>query len=390
MDDVAGVTAAHHRRHSQYQDHTNNVIIPNGFEYREVVEATMQGTTHVFGERDEFQLQIAKECFDNGTNYWGNGEHDIAMVEFRRALEINEEIYGRASPETAKCYLWVGSIHWHKEEYEKALDCFTRSFRIKMQLNGYAKDNCGIVVNWIDRVLKAKREDKPNKYWKSIMTAIEREHAGDNSMQEKNYSKAITEYRAVIQLELSRRGLKANAPGRPIADVADLHAKIAQAHVAEEDYERAMMEYRQALSIYTSAFGRDQQFTNRCYKDIGAVAQLMGFRDSSINTYLESLHQCLVDETYADHYMEEKKYAEALKFYDKVMEREGTGVGRNLIQNALVMAKMGRALRKLGRKEEAIPKFCKAYGIFNDILGSEHRLTKGALKVIRETLIETK
>ena len=73
--------------------------------------------------------------------YWGNGEHDIAMIEFRRALEINEEIYVCVSHETAKCYLWVGSIHWHKKELEKALDFFCRSFRIRMQLANFVKED---------------------------------------------------------------------------------------------------------------------------------------------------------------------------------------------------------------------------------------------------------
>ena len=76
-------------------------------------------------DQKEFQLQLAQECFDNGITYWSNSEHEPAMIEFQRALEIREEISGRLNEGTAKCYLWVGSIFWHKDEYEKALDNFS-------------------------------------------------------------------------------------------------------------------------------------------------------------------------------------------------------------------------------------------------------------------------
>jgi tetratricopeptide (TPR) repeat protein len=360
---------------------------PSSAESREEVEAVFQ-SSHVFEEQDEFQLQIAKECFENGITYWGNGEHDIAMIEFRRSLEINEEMYGRLSHETAKCYLWVGSIHWHKKEFDKALDHFCRSFRIRMQLAGFVKENCGIVVNWINRVIEAKEVKDAEKDWRIIMQAIERERKGERRMAEGKYTAAIAEYRSVIQLELSRRGMKANTPGRPIADIADLHSKIAQVHVAEKDYVRAMMEYRQAMSIYTAAFGRDQQFTTQCYKDITAVGHSMGFRDETVTKYVESIHDCMVEEQYADSHMEGKNYTEALKLYEGVMKREGSCIGMRLVQNALILAKMGRALRKMGQTDKAVMQLCKALGIFDEALGSQHRLTIGTMKVIRDTLSE--
>ena len=223
----------------------------------EGIETVMKkGKLHFDGEKEEFQLQLAKECFDNGIMYWGDAQWDMSLGEFRRSLEIREDILGKLNDDTAKGYLWVGSLCWHKMEYGRALDFFSRSFRIRMELSSGAKEQCGIVTNWINKALEGQGIENKTIYWKAFLRCIDRERKGDKLRSQGKFEAAMQEYRSSLQLEFSRRGMNVNTPVRPLPDAADIYTKIARLYVAQGDYPRAMMEYRQALRIYMAAFGR--------------------------------------------------------------------------------------------------------------------------------------
>jgi tetratricopeptide (TPR) repeat protein len=304
------------------------------------------------------------------------------MVEFQRALEIREQISGRLNEGTAKCYLWVGSIFWHKDQYEKALDNFSRSFRIRLELSG-SKGYFGIDTNWINKVLDVQGIVDKDVYWRKFMSCIEHERRGDKLMAEGMYDHAIEEYRTALQFELRRRGLSANTPGRPLADAADLYLKIAQTYVEQENFVRAMMEFRQALSIYLAKFGRHQRYSIETYENMAYVGHMMGFRVTFVNDYLESIYQSILHEKTADMLLERKENLEALDEYGKALKLEEAGIGKLQVQCAMIYLKVAKACTRLGRQRSSLMFCCKALGIFDSALGSGHRNTITAMKIIQ-------
>ena len=335
-----------------------------------------------YGARKGLQLELAKGYFFNGVEYWSNTEYDLAMEEFEKVMEIREDFVGKNDESTAKALLWVGSIHWHRQEYEKAMDHFCRCFRVRMELTG-SKQYCGIVTDWIDKVLEMQKVEDQDLYWRKFMSCIEHERRGDKLLREQRYDFAVEEYRTALQFEFRRRGLSWNTPSRPLVDAADLYFKIGQAYFEQQQYPRAMLEFRQALSIYIAKFGRHQRYTVETYEKIAEVSHLMGYREEFIDEYIEVVYESIRHEKIADMLMNQQKNKEALEEYMKALEIEEAGVGKLQVQCALIYLKVAKVYARFGDKGLSLKFCCKALGIFDWALGSHHRNTITAMKIIK-------
>ena len=344
------------------------------------VEAVIRGEDE---EQKEFQLQLAKDCFEKGIAYWSDAEYDAAILEFRRALEIREDILGKYDEETAKSYLWVGSLHWHKSEYEKALDNFSRCFRIKLKLSG-TKEGCGIVTNWISKVLDAKNVEDKDLYWKKLMSCIRHEANGDSHFDRGQLKEAIQEYRTAVQLEDRRRQTtSASRETRPLVDAADLHLKIARCYLEAAEYDRAVLELRLALCIYLAKFGRFQRYSAETYQEMGAAYKAKGWSDAAINDYLNILYDSIVHEKSGDMLLERKDSEAALNQYQQALRLEESGMGKLQLPSAFLYNKVAAIYTSRGKIDLALIHHCKALGIFEAYLGAHHLGTIATSKRIR-------
>jgi tetratricopeptide (TPR) repeat protein len=318
--------------------------------------------------------------------HWSNIEYDLALTEFCRSLEIREDINGKYDDDTSKSYLWVGSVHWSKENHERALDCFCRAFRIRLAVTG-SKEHCGIVTNWISKVLEAKQVDK-DAYWKQIMSAVEREGKGDKLSEEGKFDRAILEYRAALQLEQRRRQSKSTVVTRPVVDAADLYVKIGRMYMALTQHDRALFEFRNALSIYLAKFGRHHRYTEETYDDIYAAAKEKGWVDSVVEEYLESLYDSIVFEKNGDMLNEQRDYVGASREYEQALKLEEGGMGKLHLPSAALYSKLAKIYAGQGNKDQALYHCCIALGIYDAALGSHHRLTITTNKMIKALFLE--
>ncbi len=333
------------------------------------------------GQR-EIQLELAQECFDNGMSHWGEAKYDLALPLFLRSLEIREDILGKLHDDTGKSYLWVGSIHWHKSDHERALDNFCRCFRIRFTLYEN-KSKCGIVCTWIEKVLDAVGEDIPT-YWNTLLASIEHERKGDVLNENRRFEYAIVEYQSALRCEFHRLGMTATTRSRSLVDVADIHYKIASAMMALGNYERSMMEYRHALHIYFDTFGLHQRSTNKNLQDISTVGEMLGFRKEMINNYMDVLYDAIYLEKSADLHFERTEYSAALQKYDRVLQYENQGMGHLQGYYGMICNKLAECHRLVGHTDEAMRFACTAFGIFNRILGSRNHQTLATMRMIQE------
>jgi tetratricopeptide (TPR) repeat protein len=310
----------------------------------------------------------------------------LALTEFCRSLEIREDINGKHDDDTSKSYLWVGSTHWSKGNHERALDSFCRAFRIRLAVTG-SKEHCGIVTNWISKVLDAKQVNK-DAYWKQIMSAIDREGNGDKLSEEGIFNHAILEYRAALQLEQRRRQTKSTVVTRPLVDAADLYVKIGRMYMAQHAHDRALFEFRNALSIYLAKFGRHQRYTQETYGDIYNAAKEKGWTDSVVDEYLESLYDSIVFEKNGDMLNEQKDYIGASREYKQALKLEEAGMGKLHLPSAALYTKLAKIYAGQGNKDQALYNCCKALGIYEAALGSHHGLTITTSKKIKALFLE--
>jgi tetratricopeptide (TPR) repeat protein len=342
----------------------------------------------IMEEQTTFQLQLAQEAFDNGITYWGNEEFDLALSEFARALDIREDLMGKHHPDVAKSYLWVGSVYWHKKLYDMALDNFVRSFRIQLILMGGDKEQCGIVTTWIPKVLDAKHIQNKEAYWKQLLSAMEHERKGDTLMKEGKIDQAILAYRSAIQLELRRCNMREPSLSRPLSDVADLEMKIALAHLAQDAFEKALVEYRKAVSAYVIKFGQYHCHTKKAYAELSKALQINGWTTKSIDEYLSSLHTSILHEQSAELHMEHNDLEGALREYGAcVMIEQASAGSRMQLPSAVLHTKVAKIYVKLGQRDNALKSYCKALGIYDSILGGNHRDTTKTIKSIRDLFV---
>jgi tetratricopeptide (TPR) repeat protein len=330
----------------------------------------------------EYQLLLAQECFDNAMTLWGEAEYDLAMPLFLRSLEIREDILGKLHDDTAKSYLWVGSIHWHKVEHERALDNFSRCFRIRLYLYEN-KSRCGIVCTWIDKVLEAAGEDAP-VYWQNLLSSVEHERKGDRCQKHRQFDNAIVEYQCALRFEFHRVGARTSTRNPSLLDIADLHNKIASAMVGLGNYERAMMEYRHAHRTYLDTFGLHQVSTKKNLQKIYEVGEILGFRTEVINSYTGALYDAIYLEKSADFHFEKKEFSIALQKYDRVLRCEDQGMGHLQGYYGVICNKLAECHRRVGHTDEAMRFACTAFGIFSRVLGSDHQETRAIMRMIRK------
>ncbi len=339
-------------------------------------------------EQEEFRLQMALAYFDKGLNYWTDSDLASAMREFSRSLEVREDICGRKDRETAKCYLWVGTIYFLQDAWDRALDEFCRCFRIQCEIAEGNPEACHVVTNWINKCLDAlgaKDASKKSLYWTKFKTCIEAEQKGDNLKDNEKYKRAIEHFRSALHLEYSRRDLNPTTPGRPLADCADLYYKIGRCYQLAGKVDCAVMEYRHAFSVYVAKFGLNHRHTIFTMEHIAETITEMGFRDSVADEYVDTIHKSLRHEQTGDWMMDVKKDpSNALKEYEAALKIEGKNVGKTQVACGVLYHKIGKACSELKQTKQALIYFCQAVAIFEPTLGPQHDLTVTSLNLVRE------
>lgn len=337
-------------------------------------------------EQEEFQLQMAKEYFEKGLNYWTDSDMDNAMREFSQSLEIREDMCGKKDPETAKCYLWVGTIHFLQDEFDRALDDFCRCFRIQLEMADGNKDSCHVVVNWINKSLDAKEMEEKDKdvYWKKFMTCIEQDQKGDSLKDSGKYERAIESYRTAVKFEYLRRQLNPAIPGRPLADCADLYVKMGRCYESIGSLDRAMVEYRQALVIYHSKYGQNHRHTIKTTEQMVDLVLEMGYQSHMAEAYVESIPQSVRHEQTGDWLLDINKSPEgAIKEYEAALVSENGYLGKTQVACGTLYYKLGKAYHKWNKSQQAVMYWVRAAGIFESVLGAQHKETTAVMKLIR-------
>ena len=356
----------------------------------------------VESSEEEFQRQIAQDAFDKGIEYWTSNSMDQALISFLQSLEIREALFGTYHAETAKSYLWIGTTYWNLGRCVKSLDALCRSYRIRLFLSNGDPKQCAIVGNWINRVLEDALDQAIVKdrahYWSLLENSISHERAGDRLAELGFYSKALEEYQSALNLENSRRQCLTGSKSQQessilcsegaVPDVADLHFRVADMYLATRSYEKAMLQYREALSVYLTKFGQTHPFTMKTYNRIKFVANKTGWSDRASNEYLGNLYDSIVHEKTGDMLNDRKGYDTALNEYKAAIGmEEACSVGMMQLPSATMYVKVAD-IYALHQKnvQDALPYYCRALGIFEFVLGSGHKTTIQTTKAIQNLL----
>mmetsp|Transcript_7445 Transcript_7445/g.21793 ORF Transcript_7445/g.21793 Transcript_7445/m.21793 type:complete len:509 (-) Transcript_7445:183-1709(-) len=351
-------------------------------------------------DKDQFQLQMAKNSFDQGVAFWSAGEYDLCMVEFRRSVELRESILGKYHEDTYKAYYWIATIYWHKGEHQKALEMFCHCFQIMYRLNDGDVGRCAISSGWIDKALDALhlRDNEMDKYWSLLKSAVENEKQGDEHYEKKLYKFANQEYKLALTKHQQRRSflikhspLAARLGKQPESqpELAYLHLKVGDSYSHQDMFERSMMSYRKALSVYIIRFGSYSTYTKTAMKHLRRAASRFGFGDKLIQQYLDGVEKSVFHETKGDLLVSRKKvHAAAHEFEQALQLEESSAVGRLQMPSASMYCKLGSIFADQEQFDKALPMFCKALGIYETLSNSKTQQdAANTMKFIKKLLV---
>jgi tetratricopeptide (TPR) repeat protein len=199
---------------------------------------------------------VAKECYDQG------------VVEYRRALEIEESGLGKFHLTTASIYSKIADAYRLQGQYNRSILEYRRALNIfESKLGSGHPDAAKSLENVCLAVeglgLKAEHG---RRYQKAVTRSIQHERRGDQFQKDRNHGKAVNEYRQAIALEEEILGKLHPA-------TTELLMKIATICKDQEDYDSALLVCSKVLAINEAAFGKDNAETIKSFNDVSTVAQ---------------------------------------------------------------------------------------------------------------------
>lgn len=326
-----------------------------------------------------------------GEAYYAKGDYSKAFECQNEALSLEENTFGRESPEVARTLNKLGSIAFAQGNYqqavalrEKALDIQTRVLPQDSAEIARSFNNLGIAYRQLGDFSRAiEYHEKALKIWKEVLgpdhldVSLSLNSLGNVYNVIGDYDRAIEYYQAALEVRMKHLGrdhpyvagsynnlglvyhaqgkltqaieshkkaleikMKVLDPEHP--EVAISYINLGTAYEDTGDYELALDYYQKALKIYREVFGETHPYVAGTYENIGGVLESLG------------------------------KLGEALDCYSKSLKIRLQTLGEEHLDTALAYRRLGGVYARLGNYKEAFTNLKRALVLQRKFLGLEH------------------
>jgi len=162
--------------------------------------------------------------FDLGVKYQQQGRYDLAVEQYKKALEIEYNY--------AKTHNNLGSVYFLMEKYDQAIQEYQEAIDIKPDY-AEAYYNLGLAYETIGKLEEAEKNYLVAARFKPDHPQVHKS-LGDIYKRLKKYEKAMKEYQRAL---------------RVTPDAPDLHNRLGNVYFLSQQYEKAIEEYEKALSL---------------------------------------------------------------------------------------------------------------------------------------------
>lgn len=384
-----------------------------------------------------------------GMVYYNQGNYDLALEYYQKALDIYEKIQGVEQERTATSYNNIGLVYHVKGNYnqtleylQKALDIYEKVLGVEHERTAGFYNNIGVYFASLGDYMKALEfySEALDIYEKVLgveheLTAVSYSNIGKIYYYLDEYDQALEYY--LKALEIFEKVLGAEHP-----DTAALYNNIGMVYFNWGDNDQALEYYHKALKIHRKILGENNSNTATSYNNIGSVYFHCDINDLALvflmraleirlnvfgamnpdtamsynnigNVYskqgnydqaLEYLQKALeINEkvlgeehpftaksncSIGSVYDELGEYGLALKYYKKALEIQQERLGAEHCDTATSYNNIGMVYYKQGNYDQALEYYQKALEIFEKALGAEHPYTKTVKENIE--LLKTK
>jgi tetratricopeptide (TPR) repeat protein len=117
------------------------------------------------------------------------GEYDKALEYYQKSLKIREKVYGKEHPKTAISYNNIGLVYDSKGEYNKALEYYQKSLKIREKVYGKEHPDTAESYNNIGSVYNSKGEyDKALEYYQKSLKICEKVYGKEHPSTATSYN----------------------------------------------------------------------------------------------------------------------------------------------------------------------------------------------------------
>jgi len=231
-----------------------------------------------------------------GVSYYKKGNYDKALEAFNKSLKIKLATIGENSPDTATSYNNIGVAWISKGEYDKAIEFHKKALKIRLATIGENNPATATSYNNIGEVWRSKGEyDKAIKFHKKALkirlatigennpaTATSYNNIGLAWSSKGEYDKAIEFHKKALKIRLATIG--ENSP-----DTATSYNNIGVAWISKGEYDKAIEFHKKALKIRLATIGENNPATATSYNNIGSAWYSKGEYDKAIEFHEKTL-----------------------------------------------------------------------------------------------------
>jgi len=297
-------------------------------------------------------------------------DYDAAVVEYRKGLQIRKCVLGENHTDTASIYIYIGSALTDSGNYDEALQNYKRALTIEETALGNHSHSIDTANLYRDIAYCSKEKGDPGEALAAYLRCIEIQEsilgenhsdvaamynkAGEIEEQLENYDHALLFYRNSLRI------YTALSDTTDASTLAQVHSNIGDALVFNGKHDDALIEHHKALELYTSTCGPNHEDTARAHFDIGYD------------------YKCKGD------------YHNALASYRQALGVRESVFGRNHASTAKCWNNIGVVLESLQDYAGALQHHQTAWEIRQSVLGERHRLTVKSHEKVKALLGKVK
>lgn len=214
-----------------------------------------------------------------GAAYEQLGKRYLAKTNLEKGLKIREEHFGPNHRRTASSYANLGTSYTYFGEYQRGLDFYLKALPIYLENFGEKSSKLSALYVNIGILYDKKRDYKHAIDYYLKANEIDKNAYGEDYMYSAyNYHNLGISYHNMHRDSLAIKSLHKAIALSAKNNLFELHAssiyELGQIHQNNEQYNRALDNYRLAINIITGNFGNDHPKLNYYYSALSDIKRL--------------------------------------------------------------------------------------------------------------------
>ena len=323
---------------------TISILVTLGMNYFETgnhslaiitLKSALNKSISLLGSNNIYEAKILNNL---GMIYSEIGNYDNALLCLSKALDINIETIGAIHPDVAQCYVNLSTLYGNKNDFAKAMEYAKHAMNIAERI-GEQHSIYAITLNNIGACYKEQDNNEEALLCYERALAILKKLYGERNthvgMTYYNIGMAycnLCDYSIALSYIEKAEATYQSLDYSQTADLALCHHGYGTIYYEMNDFQKALEYFQQSLQEFISVYGERHSKTAMCYYDIGCSYSQMENYDKSLDYFKKALPieiavygECSfeVRDTYFElgkGYANKDDYQNAIEFFKKALD----------------------------------------------------------------------